>query len=194
MTHDRCKIYAPVENEDQTDCKCELISDREETKCGKSSCEVALCLNGTPENCQNYCDPITGSCDIVDLICLNSTIPAEDRECYGEVCVDGLCTPFRIENVTIDNCGNCLVNRDPDSPPADCLFVDDDITTFLAGVGSAVIAIVVTAVVVALLIGFIGGRKVYDIVTAARATDISATSTNPLYQEEARGGDNPLHG
>jgi hypothetical protein len=192
VTHDRCKVYAPVENEDQTDCKCELIDDREETKCDKGSCEVALCLNGTPEDCQNYCNPLTGDCDIVDLVCLNSTIPYENRECYEEKCVDGECLPFRIENATIDNCGNCLAN--PDFPPVDCIFADDDITSFLAGLGSAIIAIVITAVVVALLIGFIGGRKVYDIVTAARATDISATSTNPLYQEEARGGDNPLHG
>jgi hypothetical protein len=191
--NDKCKIFVPKAVDGK--CECIEIFDNNDTGCNHTVCEKIVLQDG------KQCNPATGACIIEPINCdleLEKIIPrAEDRDCYEAVCTEGGCTAqlrldIDIDHDAIDQCGNCIIGgRDP---PVECLFADDDYTLYFAGVGTAVIAIVVTAVVIALLIGFIGGRKVYDLVTAARAADISATSTNPLYQEDARGGDNPLHG
>jgi hypothetical protein len=168
------------------DCECEL--SRNLTDCGMHRCQSLIDPDAPA------CDPETGYCsNVEDTVCEFEDLnrPPNDIYCYRYECdrLDGQCHLFTIGEALVDACGNCLLGGE--TPPI-CA-IDDNYQNIAAIVGGAIIAVVVVAVVLVVIVGLIGGRKIYDVVNAARATDISAASSNPLYQEQARGGDNPLH-
>ncbi|EGC37827.1 hypothetical protein DICPUDRAFT_97110 [Dictyostelium purpureum] len=169
---DKCKLYTcdSVKGCNSTDLVCP----------DKGKCQVG------------YCDKKLG-CQLKKREC-NSTafcLVSECDEQFGCITFDKRCAAGN------SRCQSGVCYNATETEPGKCVSVDYDPQPFIcktaAVVSTAVVAGVVVAGAVALGAAIFAGKKGYDYWKDSQATKMSASNSNPLYEANPNGGENPLY-
>jgi len=166
--------------------KCEEALNNNKGGC---TTPVDLCA-GKTTNCEKYfCEKtfsesdelLSAKCSKVDVECiLPASLPSR---CYSSTCIDskGGCY-VSIDFNMINDCGDC----------AEVSTCDESALVITAAIGAGVVAAIVIVAVVALSVGLLASKKMYDMISGANEARMDAAQENQLYKSDEKGGDNPL--
>jgi len=148
--------------------------------CAKDDLCVLTSCAYTYEN--GYDQPPTlGTCQETPVQC---SLPSRfDEKCYNSVCINdkGGCFVL-IDFEKLNDCGDC----------GDYSTCDESALVISAAIGAGVVAAIVVIAIVALSVGLIASKKMYDMITGANEARMDAASENQLYKSADKGGSNPL--
>jgi len=139
-------------------------------------CTVGKCNRNASD------DYLSGECVPEPVDC---TLPSHLRigGCYDITCLNekGGCVVI-IDFSKLNECGDC----------GEYNTCDESALVITAAIGAGVVAAIVVIAIVALSVGLIASKKMYDMITGANEARMDAASENQLYKSADKGGSNPL--
>eukprot|EP01133_Synstelium_polycarpum_P008043 gene8043-9450_t len=174
----------------KTDVVCE-----KRNLCEIPTCDPIIGCVYTPVVCEEVdkcsistCNIATGQCEAAPRVCQTDAFCIDSRcdKNLGCLYYDKLCVPedSRCQVGICNNETKSCEDRDRDPKPFVCKTA--------AVVSTAVIAGVVVAGAVALGLAIFGGKKGYDYWKNTQDQKINGSTTNPLYEANPSGGENPM--
>jgi len=167
----------------------------------KSTCVEAL-NNGKGECVEsvNLCDKVTDFCTL-GLCNRNASTGYTSGECYTQAvectlpshlslggCYDISCINEKggcmiiIDFSKLNECGDC----------GEYSTCDESALVVTAAIGAGVVAAIVVVAVIALSVGLIASKKMYDMISGANEARMDTAQENQLYKSADNGGSNPL--
>ncbi|EGC37828.1 hypothetical protein DICPUDRAFT_91542 [Dictyostelium purpureum] len=168
----KCKVYTC---DMEKGCNSTALICPDKGKCQVGYCDEKLGCVYKKRECTSSAFCLEAECDEkFGCITYPKRCAADNSRCQEAICI----------NATATEKGKC-VSKDYDPKPFICKTA--------AVVSTAVVAGVVVAGAVALGAAIFAGKKGYDYWKDSQATKMTASNSNPLYEANPSGGENPLY-
>jgi len=153
--------------------------------CGRNStyCEQYYCKTEEIVD-ENGVSKIVGHCELDEDASPHCTLPSYlSSECYNSVCLNERFGCFVVIDFDkLNDCGDC----------GEFLSCDESSLVVSAAIGAGIVAAIIIIAVIALSIGILASKKMYDLISGANEVQMEAAHFNSLYQEADVGGVDPL--